>query len=54
LSLAAEWPWDGHGLSLMRQMLELSALAKADAKTLVTVLAPLFDQLLARGPRRKS
>jgi AcrR family transcriptional regulator len=42
------------GFQLMRQMLELSALAKADAKTLVTVLAPLFDQLLARGPRRKS
>src|SRR6188474_2761126 len=34
------------GFQLMRQMLELPALAKADAKTLVKVLAPLFDQLL--------
>jgi AcrR family transcriptional regulator len=40
------------GFQLMRQMLELSALAKADAKDLVKVLAPLFDQLLARGGRR--
>jgi hypothetical protein len=32
-------------------MLELSALAKADAKTLVKVLAPLFDQLLIRDRR---
>lgn len=40
------------GFQLMRQMLELSALAKADAKDLVKVLAPLFDQLLARGRRR--
>ena len=30
----------------MRQVLELSALAKADAKDLVKVLAPLFDRLL--------
>jgi Tetracyclin repressor-like, C-terminal domain len=37
------------GFQLMRQMLELPALAKADAKTLVKVLAPLFDQLLGRG-----
>ena len=34
------------GFQLMRQMLELSALAKADAKTLVKVLAPVFDRLL--------
>ena len=37
------------GFQVMRQMLELPALAKADAKTLVRVLAPLFDQLL-KGP----
>jgi AcrR family transcriptional regulator len=36
------------GFQVMRQMIELSALAKADAQTLVKVLAPLFDQLLAR------
>jgi len=52
LSLAAEW--HGHGLSVDAPDAGASALAKADAKTLVTVLAPLFDQLLARGPRRKS
>jgi len=39
------------GFQLMRQMLELPALAKADAKTLVKVLAPLFDQLLVRHGR---
>ena len=36
------------GFQLMRQMLEVRALTKADARTLVKVLAPLFDQLLAR------
>jgi hypothetical protein len=36
------------GFQLMRQMLELPALAKADAKTLVKVLAPVFDRLLCR------
>lgn len=36
------------GFQLMRQVLELSALAKADAKDLVKVLAPLFDRLLTR------
>ena len=35
------------GFQLMRQMLELPALAKADAKSLVKVLGPLFDRLLA-------
>lgn len=35
------------GFQVMRQMLELPALAKADPKALVKVLAPLFDQLLA-------
>jgi AcrR family transcriptional regulator len=36
------------GFQLMRQMLELRALAKADARMLVKVLAPIFDQLLGR------
>lgn len=39
------------GFQLMRQMLALPALAKADAKTLVKVLAPLFDRLLAADGR---
>ncbi len=39
------------GFQLMRQVLELSALAKADAKDLVKVLAPLFDRLLTRDGR---
>lgn len=34
------------GFQLMRQMLELPALAKADNRALVKVLAPIFDQLL--------
>jgi AcrR family transcriptional regulator len=34
------------GFQVMRQMLELRALAKADSRALVKVLAPLFDQLL--------
>ena len=34
------------GFQVMRQMLELRALAKADTGALVKVLAPLFDQLL--------
>jgi len=34
------------GFQLMRQMLELRALAKADASALMKVLAPIFDQLL--------
>ena len=36
------------GFQLMRQELELSALARAEPKTLVSVLGPIFDQLLAR------
>ena len=36
------------GFQLMRQMLELRALAKADARMLIKVLAPIFDQLLGR------
>jgi AcrR family transcriptional regulator len=39
------------GFQLMRQVLELSALAQADAKDLVKVLAPLFDRLLTRDGR---
>ena len=39
------------GFQVMRQMLELPALAKADAQTLVKVLAPLFDELLGRHGR---
>jgi len=39
------------GFQLMRQVLELSALAKADAKDLVKVLAPLFDRLLTPAGR---
>ena len=35
------------GFQLMRQVLELPALAKADAKSLVKVLGPVFDRLLA-------
>lgn len=34
------------GLQLMRQMLELPALAKADPKVLVRLLAPIFERLL--------
>lgn len=41
------------GFQVMRQMLELPALAKADAKSLVKVLGPLFDQLLADGKRKQ-
>ncbi|HKR36920.1 MAG TPA: TetR family transcriptional regulator [Steroidobacteraceae bacterium] len=41
------------GLQLMRQMLELPALAKADSKALIRVLAPIFDRLLAGEPRRR-
>jgi Transcriptional regulator len=41
------------GFQLMRQMLELPALAKADSKALIRVLAPIFDRLLAGEPRRR-
>jgi hypothetical protein len=37
------------GFQVMRQMLELRALAKADTRALVKVLAPIFDQLLGRA-----
>lgn len=40
------------GFQLMRQMLELPALAKADPKQLVRLLGPIFDQLLAGASRR--
>jgi AcrR family transcriptional regulator len=40
------------GFQAMRQMIELPALAKSDPKTLVKVLGPIFDQLLATSPRR--
>ncbi|HEY7638780.1 MAG TPA: TetR family transcriptional regulator [Steroidobacteraceae bacterium] len=36
------------GFQLMRQMLELPALAQADPRTLVRVLGPVFDRLLSR------
>jgi hypothetical protein len=39
------------GFQLMRQMIALPALAKADTKALVKVLAPVFDQLLTRTRR---
>jgi AcrR family transcriptional regulator len=35
------------GFQLMRQMMGLSALAKAEPQALVKVLGPIFDQLLA-------
>src|SRR5262245_50000829 len=38
------------GFQLMRQMMGLSDLAKADPKSLVKVLGPIFDQLLKRMP----
>lgn len=41
------------GLQLMRQMLELPALAKAESKALIRLLAPIFDRLLAGEPRRR-
>jgi hypothetical protein len=34
------------GFQLMRQMIGLTALAKAEPKALVKVLGPLFEQLL--------
>jgi hypothetical protein len=34
------------GFQLMRQMMGLTALAKAEPKALVKVLGPLFEQLL--------
>jgi AcrR family transcriptional regulator len=37
------------GFQVMRQMISLSALAKADPKRLVRILAPLFEQLI-KGP----
>jgi hypothetical protein len=41
------------GLQVMRQMIGLSALAKADPKALVKVLGPIFDHLLWGGPTKK-
>ena len=35
------------GFQMMRQVLELPALAKAEPSTLVSVLGPIFDRLLA-------
>jgi AcrR family transcriptional regulator len=35
------------GFQVMRQMIGLSALADADPKTLVTILTPLFERLVA-------
>jgi len=34
------------GFQVMRQMLELSALAKADPQVLIDLLTPLFQQLV--------
>jgi AcrR family transcriptional regulator len=41
------------GFQLMRQMTGLTALAKADSKSLVKVLAPVFDQLLAGAAKKR-
>lgn len=38
------------GFQVMRQMLELSALTKADPRVLVDLLAPLFQQLVDGSP----
>lgn len=38
------------GFQVMRQMLELSALAKADPQVLIDLLTPLFQQLLDGKP----
>ncbi|WNJ89890.1 hypothetical protein [Bosea sp. 685] len=35
------------GFQVMRQMVGLSALAEADPAELVTILAPIFQQLIA-------
>lgn len=40
------------GFQLMRQMLALPPLANASSKALVSVLGPIFDEML-RGPSRK-
>lgn len=42
------------GFQLMRQMMALSALAKAEPQALVEVLGPIFDQLLAGGAAERS
>jgi len=39
------------GLQMMRQVLELPALAKAEPQTLVDVLGPIFERLLAGDVR---
>lgn len=41
------------GLQLMRQMMALSPLANANSKTLVSVLGPIFDQLLHIPSRKR-
>ena len=41
------------GLQIMRQIIGLSALAKAEPKALVKVLGPIFDQLLTGGPTKR-
>lgn len=41
------------GFQVMRQMIGLSALADAEPKMLVKILAPLFQQLIEGEPRRR-
>ncbi len=41
------------GFQVMRQMIGLSALSKAEPEALVRLLAPLFQQLIAGGPREQ-
>ena len=40
------------GFQVMRQMISLSALAKAKPETLVKILGPVFQQLVDAGPVR--
>jgi hypothetical protein len=37
------------GFQVMRQMIGLSALARAEPKTLVKILGPMFQQLIEGG-----
>jgi len=41
------------GLQLMRQVMGISALAKAEPKALVKVLGPIFEQLLSGTPTKR-
>jgi hypothetical protein len=42
------------GVQVMRQMIGLTALAKADPAVLIELLTPIFQQLVAREPARGS